>query len=100
MGKLRIDELIEILSRDVLKNNSCVEMNFFVDGDTEYTDCWLGKMPNKEKLGLELYWYGLVPDGTQAYDFYDLHEFLNAKVFHNESLIDIFDKISMNFIMK
>lgn len=50
MDKINIDDFIKILDEDVVKNNSCIEMNFYVEGDKDYTDCWLGKMPNKFSL--------------------------------------------------
>ncbi|SHE54134.1 hypothetical protein SAMN02745784_00996 [Tissierella praeacuta DSM 18095] len=50
MDKINIDDFIKILDEDVVKNNSCIEMNFYVEGDKDYTDCWLGKMFNKSSL--------------------------------------------------
>lgn len=39
MDKINIDDFIKILDEDVVKNNSCIEMNFYVEGDKDYTDC-------------------------------------------------------------
>lgn len=92
--KIKFDDLITILSRDVVEYNSCIEMNFCIDNDTEYEDCWLGKMPDKDEYGKEVYWYGLVTDGSQAYDYAKLEDILNAKVFHGKSLCDVIEKIT------
>ena len=43
MGKISIDHFIKILDKNVVKNDSCIEMNFYVEGYKDYTDCWLGK---------------------------------------------------------
>lgn len=48
-----------------------LEMNFYVEGDKDYTDCWLGKMPNKSDLTGETYWYGLADNGSQAYEIFE-----------------------------
>ena len=94
MQKIKLQNLIIILNSDVIRYSSCVEMNFGIDNDTEYKDCWLGKMPDRNERGKEVYWYGLVPDGSQAYDYAKLEDFLNAKVFHGKSLCDVIEKIT------
>lgn len=94
MAKIKLQDLITVLNSDVVKYNSCIEMNFCIDNDTEYEDCWLGKMPDNKKVGNEVYWYGLVSDGSQAYDYSELEYILNAKVFHGKSLCDIIEKIT------
>jgi len=43
LAKLKIDELVKILSNDVLKYNTCIEMNFCIENDEVYSDCWLAK---------------------------------------------------------
>ena len=94
MSKIKIQDLVTVLKSDVVKYNSCIEMNFCIDNDTEYEDCWLGKMPDWDERGKEAYWYGLVPDGSQTYHYYKLEDFLNAKVFHGKSLCDVIKKIT------
>ncbi|MBL4934773.1 hypothetical protein JK636_03255 [Clostridium sp. YIM B02515] len=94
LAKIKLQDLITILDSDVVKYNSCIEMNFCIDNDTEYEDCWLGKMPDRDNRGKEIYWYGLVPDGSQAYDYAKLEDILNAKVFHGKSLCDVIGEIT------
>lgn len=94
MAKIELNDLITVLNSDVVKYNSCIEMNFCIDDDTEYKNCWLGKMPDRNECDKEVYWYGLVPDGSQAYDYAKLEDVLNAKVFHGKSLRDVIYKIT------
>lgn len=94
MAKLKLQDLIIILNRDVVKCNSCIEMKFCIDDDMEYKDCWLGKMADKKNMGKKIYWYGLVSDGSQAYEYNKLENILNAKVFHGKSLYDVIEKIT------
>lgn len=69
-------------------------MNFCIDNDNEYEECWLGKMPDRDDPSKEVYWYGLVPDGSQAYDYSRLEDFLNAQVFHGKCLCDVIGEIT------
>lgn len=92
MAKIKLHELIMILKSDVLKNNYCIEINFSIDNDTKYKDCWMGKMPGKADLNEEIYWYGLVPDGSEAYNYSELRDMLNAKIFAGKSICDVIEK--------
>ncbi len=91
---IKLQDLITVLKSDVVKYNSCIEMNFCIDDDTEYEDCWLGKMPDRDNLGKEVYWYGLTSDGLQAYDYAKLEDILNSKVFHGKSLCDVIENVT------
>lgn len=66
-------------------------MNFCIDNDQMYEDCWLGKMP--DSYGKEVYWFGLTPDGSQAYDYDKLEDLLSSKVFCGKNLCEIIDEI-------
>jgi len=94
LSKIKLQDLITVLNSDVVKYNSCIEMNFCVDNDTEYEECWIGKMPDRDDPSKELYWYGLVSDGSQEYDYTKLEDILNAEVFHGKNLCDIIEKIT------
>ena len=94
LTKIKLQDLVAILNSDVVKYNSCIEMNFSIDDDTEYEDCWIGKMPNRDEPSKEVYWYGLVPDGSQAYEYEKLEDIINAKVFNGNSLCEVIDKTS------
>jgi hypothetical protein len=69
-------------------------MNFCIDNDIVYGDCWLGKMPDRDNSRKAVYWYGLVPDGSQAYEYTELEDFIDAKVFNGKSMRDVFEKVT------
>lgn len=96
MSKISLDEFSRMLDYDVVNRNACIEIEFEVDNNSEYNSCWLGKMPDRYKdCKVATYWYGLVPDGSQAYDYPTKDEFLNAKVFKGQSIIDIWDTVTL-----
>lgn len=41
LAKITLQDLITVLNSDVVKYNSCIEMSFCINNDTEYEDCWL-----------------------------------------------------------
>lgn len=84
---------------DVSAHNICIEIEFYINEDLEYNSCWLGKMGRTvEGIQYEVFWYGLVADGSQAYDYYSAEEFFNAPVFRGKSLKDLWDKVIINSI--
>lgn len=89
---IKLEEFKQLLSLNVLYG-SCLEINFAIEADEIYRNCWLGKMQDPKNYEKELYWFGLVEDGSQAYEYYTLDELLEAKVFHGKSLLQLWDKI-------
>ena len=49
-------------------------------------------MPNK-KTKKDVFWFGLTPDGDNAYDYPTFEEFSFAKIFDGKSLMEIWDNI-------
>lgn len=90
--EISLQQLITILSFDVVSVRRCVELNFGIEGYPKYEDCWLGKMKN-EQDGAECYWFGLVKDGSEAYGFPTLTGLLEAKVFEGKSLKDVLPQL-------
>jgi hypothetical protein len=84
------------MSYDISKNTSCheIEVEFSVNNYEQYQNSWLGKMLDIE-LKKELYWYGLVEDGSQAYEFESFEEFINAEVFGGRSIKEIWNSITL-----
>jgi len=76
------------------QDSSCIEIGFCIDGDTEYNYCWLGKtlFEGKDK---SLYWFGLVKDGSQGYDYETFEEFASDKVFRGKCLEELWDFVSV-----
>ena len=91
--KIKLTDLIRVLNENVLENNTCIEMNFCIDDDLEHEDCWLGKRVDKDN-NKEIYWYGLVEDGTQAYYYDCLDDILSAKVFKDNDIRDIWGRVT------
>ena len=100
MNKISFEDFEKIMSYDVIDaNNSgyndCIEIEFEVDNCEIYDLSWMGKMFDKETRG-ETYWFGLVEDGSQAYDYETFDEFVNAKVFYGEkSLKELWNLVSI-----
>lgn len=96
MNKITFEQFKQIMNYDITKNQHYqeIEVWFFIDDSIEYFSSWLGKMLDKEKKK-EIYWYGLVEDGSQAYEFDSFEEFANAKVFYNKSINEIWVSVSL-----
>jgi len=92
MEKIVFNDFEQIMSYDVVRDDACIEMKFCVEGNKEYNSCWLGKTLSKERDKSE-YWFGLTKDGTQAYEFNTFAEFINAKVFGESCLKEVWDLI-------
>ena len=97
MKKITFGQFEKMMAYDVIKNNACIEVHFFVDKSFEYASCWLGKIVDKE-ANQAVYWYGLTPDGSQAYDFNAFHDFVNTPVFHDKNIMEIWESITINSI--
>lgn len=52
-----------------------------------------GKTPDKASKEKDLFWYGLVPDCSEAYDFDNFHDFSTTPVFEGKSLKEIWNKV-------
>jgi len=94
MSKITFNELERIMSYSVVKNKTCIEIDFYIDGCVEYSSSWLGKVIDNDTDEAS-YWFGLTEDGLQAYDFNSFEEFTNAKVFKGKSLKDIWHLVSL-----
>lgn len=76
------------------KGNLCIEILFKVNGNNKFNSCWMGKLPSKENQE-DVFWYGLTPDGENAYDYSTFEEFSSAEIFDGKSLIEIWDNITI-----
>ncbi len=88
------NEITKIFSYD-LQNDGSIEMEFLIKGEPKYQECWMGKTldeTNKEKV---LYWYGLLPNGAEAYDYDHFDAFSEAPVFNGKSLKEVWDRIEI-----
>jgi len=95
MSKLAFWAFERIMLFDLSKKKEpCIEIEFSIDNFSEYNSCYMGKMKCKH-TGKDWYWYGLVADGSQAYEFYSFEEFITAKIFHGNNLQDIWNSVSL-----
>ncbi len=91
---ISFNDISKLFSRN-LEGKFCIEIEFLVEGEPIYRSCWMGKMPDRENKEKEIYWYGLVPDGSAAYDYDNFCDFSSASVFHGKSLKEIWEKVKI-----
>ena len=91
---ISFSDISKLFSR-CLYGRSCLEIEFLLNGYPQYQSCWMGKMPDESEKEKELYWYGLVPDGSQAYHYYNFEEFSSAPVFDGKSLKQVWNQIEI-----
>ena len=70
------------------KKKFCVEIQFMLLNSQKYDYCWMGKMWSREEQK-DVFWYGLTPDGKNAFDYPSFEEMANAPVFDGLSLKDV-----------
>lgn len=91
---ISFEDITKLFSFD-LKGKYCIEIEFLVKGDPQYQSCWMGKMPNNTDKEKDLYWYGLVQDGSEAYDYDNFQEFSSEPVFKGKSLKEVWVDIKL-----
>ena len=91
---ISFEDITKLFSFD-LEAKWCIEIEFSVKGYPKYQFCWMGKMPDKTNKEKELYWYGLVPDGSKAYDYDNFQDFSSAPVFDGKSLKTIWKEVEV-----
>ena len=92
-NKISFDSFSEMMLGNPGKEG--IEILFHIDGYEDYQDSWMGKLLDKITKK-EVYWYGLVGDGSQAYEFESFGEFINASVFHGKSLKEVWDCVFLD----
>ena len=78
-----------------LEGKLCIEIEFSVKGYPKYQSCWMGKLPDKKNNDKELYWFGLVADGTEEYGYDNFIDFSSAPVFGGKSLKEVWEQIDL-----
>ena len=69
-------DITKLFSYD-LQGKACIEIEFLVKGYPKYQSCWMGKMPDRESKK-EVYWYGLMPNGCETYEYDNFQDFSSA----------------------
>lgn len=90
-------DLFENLMSFDTKGTLCIEIFFRVKDNGKFCRCWMGKMPDK-LTKKDLYWFGLTPDGKNAYDYPTFDEFSGDGVFDGNSLAEIWDSVEITEI--
>ena len=85
-------EQIEKLFSFKTKKKFCVEIQFMLQNNQKYDYCWMGKMWDRDEQK-DVFWYGLTPDGKNAFDYPSFEEMANAPVFDGLSLKDVWDQV-------
>jgi hypothetical protein len=94
MCKISFDDFVKMILFDVAKRNACIEIEFSIDGDMTYCGCWLGKTIDR-KTNKSFYWYGLVEDGSQAFEYDNIDDSLNAQVFGGMSIKQLWSRVTL-----
>ncbi len=87
-------DITKLFSFD-LEGKWCIEIEFRVKDYRRYQSCWMGKTPNKADKDKDLYWFGLVPDCSEAYDYDHFQDLSAAPVFCGKSLKDVWSKVEI-----
>jgi len=94
MSKISFEQFVKMMEYDVASNYACIEAEFCIGDDDTYGSCWLGKTIDQDN-GKAVFWYGFVSDGSQAYDFETMDEFLNATIFDGKSIQELWDMVTL-----
>ena len=91
---ISFEDITKLFSID-LERTSCIEIEFLIKGSPKYQTCWMGKTPDIKDDTKDAYWYGLVPNGSEAYDYDNFQDFSSAPVFNGKALKEIWDKVEI-----
>lgn len=72
----------------------CIEIEFSIINNEKYDECWMGKTYDNN-IEKDIYWFGLTPDGMNAYDYVSFEEMSEAPVFDGCSLKGVWDKVEI-----
>jgi len=88
---ITFDQITRLFTLDT-KKLFCVEIQFMLLNNPKYDYCWMGKMWNRDAQK-DIFWYGLTPDGKNAFDYPSFEEMANAPVFDGLSLKAVWDQV-------
>lgn len=88
---ITFDQIEKLFAFDT-ERRFCVEIFFVLTGSEKFSYCWMGKMWNREEQR-DVYWYGLTPDGLNAFDYSTFGEMVDAPVFDGQSLCQVWERV-------
>lgn len=90
---ITFDKFRRLMTFDT-ESRFCIEISFAVNNSDKYDDCWMGKLFD-DKIGKDVYWFGLTSDGKNAYDYLTFDEMSSAEVFDGRSIFDVWNDITI-----
>ena len=87
------EQLRTLFSFDT-EESLCLEIEFLLNGNPDFDCCCMGKKYCKDAVG-DIYWFGLTPDGINAYEYTSFEDFSNEPVFNGKSLLEIWDEVQI-----
>lgn len=72
----------------------CLEIEFLLNVNPDFDCCCMGKKYCKDVAG-DIYWFGLTPDGINAYEYTSFEDFSNEPVFNGKSLLEIWNEVQI-----
>lgn len=88
---ITFEQLEKLFSFDT-QRRFCVEILFSLTGSEKFGCCWMGKMWSREEQR-DIYWYGLTPDGQNAFDYPVFSDMADAPVFDGRSLRQVWNRV-------
>ena len=88
---IQFEQMKQLFTFDT-KKKFCVEIQFMLQGSTKFDYCWMGKMWSRDEQK-DVFWYGLTPDGKNAFDYPSFEEMSQAPVFGGLSLKEAWDQV-------
>ncbi len=85
----------KLFRQKLIEGNNIYENNFYIEGSNKYDDCWIGLSKNGN---CKSYWFGMISDEENDYEYKTADEILNAKVFDGKSMHELWDKVYFNSI--
>ena len=87
---ITLEQIAKLFTFDTEKKY-CVEIRFMLVGSDKYSQCWMGKTWDS-KVRQNVYWYGLTPDGMNAYEYDTFEKMADARVFDGLSLREVWNR--------
>lgn len=91
---IRLAQLAKIFEKDTGRGQRCLEIEFFLRDSEVFDRCFMGKMYDPKRQA-DVCWYGLTPDGKNAYDYPNFAELAAAPVFEGKSLEELWERIEI-----
>jgi len=92
---MTIDQLRQLLDYDTAREVR--EIDFCIEGDTKFSDCWMGRLFDGEAQR-DILWFGLTPDGSYAFEYAAFGAMINDPVFDGKSLSELWNRVDIRAV--